>query len=394
MKSLSLFSKLRKLERELQGDESLDGTLKAEIERHAANPIVSNGTAGHPDYPTEHIKNLSDRKWGKFRWLIPHKRDKAYNAEVEAAREIFHETDGFLTEGVTAFDNPLEPASAYPLFVYAIGDTMRYLLPFVGIHVGQETIQAYEGIEPKAAIVTGLLGLWQGGRRAHEKWRRRKAAINKASWLSKVFERLYGRKESLVTQLERLASDMNPGEVLDAAFMETIEKYKDNPIVAKSIANSNYPIEYINELYEKKWEEGYTFSPRFFSSLRPHKKDAAYNEELKTAREVFPDIDGFLTEGVIASDNPTGTLLKYGITVLALGKGIKYAFPAFGVQPDGAALDAYDALVESISGAAGLWGIYRGGRRAYNKFSERQRTMEQAEWLAKVFSRLYTQPAA
>ncbi len=385
----SLYSMLRKLGKNLPA-ESLDDALRVEIEKHRNNPIASNSISGNPKYPVEYVSALIDRKWHLFRCLIPHKKDAAYNREAEAAMEIFPEMEGFLTEGLQASDNPVGPASGYASTVFALGTGVQYTLPFFGLQFDSETISKYENIHSILTSAAGAMGLIRGGRNAYRKWSKRKRTLSIAKSLSRTFKRLYGSKEPLVTRLKQLEEELPADENSYDSLREEIEKYRENPIVSNSISgNPNYPVEHVSEIYAKKWESAFTFFPRFIGMQFPHKKDAAYNQQVETVKEIFPDADGFVAQGMTAPDNPVSASIKYGAVAYALGKGIKVTLAAFGVDMGGEAGQNYDSVSESVASISGLWGLIRGSRNAYAKWSKRQRTEEQARWLSGLFSRMY-----
>ncbi len=376
MKPKALVTKLRVQEKSLPKGEVLDEALRATIKEYEGNPIVAEGITGNPNSPSEYMSDLYARKWGELRGLRPHKKDGKYNEEVNIGRELFPEAAGFLTEGLQADDNPLGPAIGNGFFVYTVAEMVRYAF----------SLQQSENTQTTLTGVAALWGLFQGGRNAWRKHSKRKKAMAKARWLSKLFSRLYKTEEPLVASLKRLEEQLPAGEALDNVMKAEIEGRRGNTIVGSSISDSAYPVKHVAALYAKKWEEPLLFFPRFFSNLRPHRRDAAYNQEVKALRKVFMQTDGFLTEGFFVSDNPSGTAVKYPLVVYAIGTAAKYALPLFGVQVDEKIID--DVKTE-LAQYASFLGLYIGGRRAYRKWRKRQETENEASYLSKISSRLF-----
>ncbi|MBI2676314.1 MAG: hypothetical protein HYX24_07680 [Candidatus Aenigmarchaeota archaeon] len=177
--------------------------------------------------------------------------------------------------------------------------------------------------------------------------------------------------KTLATKLRILQKKLPAGEDLDDSLRREIEEHKGNPIVSEGISgNPSYPAEYVSDLSRRKWGE--------LRGLRPHREDKAYNQEVKTAGEIFTQTDGFITEGLASSDNPLGLTAGYGSGVYLLSDLSRFTISL----PD-------ESIQNTITGAAAVWGLVQGGRDAYKKWEKRKATLKEARWLSRLFSRLY-----
>jgi len=373
---VTLVSKLRKLQKTDLAEADLEREHRAVISGYGNNPIVTDARSGNPRAFLEYIVDLNEREWTHFRSLLPHKRSKKYNQDVKAVQEIFKSAEGFQTEGLTANDNPLGPAAMYTTTVGLVWSGLEY---FMGKDV--EHISMYMAT---ATVIAVLAGLIQGGINAYKKLEKRDRTFKNAIWLYTIFKNLYGEKEPLITKLENLDAEMEPGGTLDEAMKTQIDAHQANVVFERSNV-PKYIKKFVQQLWEEKWEYP-TFFPRLSGAIWPRRKDSDYNVKLREASEVFPHaVEGFRTEGLLASDSPVSASLRYGITVMALGNGIQYAI----LDMDPNTSQIYTELVKFISSISMLVGLYRGIKSAREKYQFRIETTRQAEWLSQICDRMY-----
>ncbi|HLC96446.1 MAG TPA: hypothetical protein VJH97_03935 [Candidatus Nanoarchaeia archaeon] len=122
----TLVSRLRKLQKEKLKFNVLKRKQREVIAEYQDHPLVAEAMASNPVVFLEHVLDLYEEQWTSFKPLIPHRKNKRYNAEVRDISKIFDSAEGFRTEGVIASDNPLEPAAGYSAIMGMVWQGIAY----------------------------------------------------------------------------------------------------------------------------------------------------------------------------------------------------------------------------------------------------------------------------
>ena len=376
---VTLASILRKLENSGLDGKDLEDTQKREIDKYDDHPVVKQAKSGDPDAFIDEIIDLGYRKWYFLQSLIPHKKDKKYNDKASSLEEIFPSIDGFKTEGITASDNPLGQLGLLGGGVASFWTGLEYCLG---------KMEALDIFFAGTTIAAGVIGLINGGINRYEKAKKRLKTLYSAKFLSKIFKKLYGKKDSLIDVLDNLTKKMEPGDDLDDAMRKEIDKYEGN-LIFEDVSPDSIN-ECIQNLWEEKWERGIFYKSRFVGSTYPHRRDEEYNEKLKELKQIFPYVvEGFRTEGITARDSPPGMAFRNALLVMILGKCIEYGLPGLGINISVEGLDIYKDMVQRVGAISMLVGGVRGIKPAHARYQLRLETSRQAERLSEIRTRLY-----
>ena len=114
-----------------------------------------------------------------------------------------------------------------------------------------------------------------------------------------------------------------------------------------------------------------------------------YNERIKKAEKIIPQMFGFSTEGLLSTDSPIGATARYVLGVMALGKGIELALPSLDIDLGPEGEQVFSDVVNITKTIAAMMGVYKGAQNALQKYNLRIEASHQAEWLSETYARLF-----
>lgn len=192
--AIPLVRKLAQLEATLPATDVRYNAMEVVIDEHGDNPIISETLSGKSDAPQQYVSRVS-RTWKGWRNLVPHRRNRAYNAEVENAEEIFPDARQMRTRGIFMFDNPISGFVDGAALGYGLSRLFNEVV-YPALGMGEVEPEFEKFVAYSGAIVLTFALTAVGSLIARERHSSIRKTKKEARWLSGILSRYRSNKTS------------------------------------------------------------------------------------------------------------------------------------------------------------------------------------------------------